>query len=282
MSPKRRDDSVLDDLMDVFSRLPWWTGVPAVVLTYVGVTFAVGQFPLLAPSKRTLATVVAGLIALTAILGQVLKRRRRGILRLGSTLEGIRSLSWHRFEELVQEAFRREGFQVRPTASGADGGVDLVLRKGNETTFVQCKAWRSRQVGVVLLRELFGVVAAEGADAGVVVTSGRFSKPALEFADGKRLRLIDGQQLIAMLDPVRRDLPPTPDGSRLHPSCPRCGSEMVVRTAQKGPQAGNKFLGCTRYPKCRGTRNLVGDSGKPDVQPDARALKSTSTSKPKT
>jgi restriction system protein len=34
--------------------------------------------------------------------------------------------------------------------------------------------------------------------------------------------------------------------------CPKCGSPMVVRVARKGPNSGNKFLGCTKFPQCRG------------------------------
>lgn len=33
--------------------------------------------------------------------------------------------------------------------------------------------------------------------------------------------------------------------------CPKCGSEMVLREAKKGKNIGNKFWGCTNYPKCR-------------------------------
>ena len=36
------------------------------------------------------------------------------------------------------------------------------------------------------------------------------------------------------------------------PSCPRCGSPMVVRTAGRGQHEGQKFWGCTTYPACRG------------------------------
>ncbi len=38
------------------------------------------------------------------------------------------------------------------------------------------------------------------------------------------------------------------------PSCPRCSSSMVRRTARKGRNAGGQFWGCVRYPGCRGTR----------------------------
>ena len=42
-------------------------------------------------------------------------------------------------------------------------------------------------------------------------------------------------------------------------SCPRCGSPMVQRSGRYGP-----FLSCTRYPDCRGTRNL-GRGGAPSA-----------------
>ena len=46
----------------------------------------------------------------------------------------------------------------------------------------------------------------------------------------------------------------TPKGDTLN--CPDCGAEMVIRTAGKGRNVGNRFYGCTNYPKCKGTRSL--------------------------
>ena len=40
--------------------------------------------------------------------------------------------------------------------------------------------------------------------------------------------------------------------------CPRCGGELILRTAKKGENAGNKFYGCSNYPKCRYVRNIEG------------------------
>lgn len=40
------------------------------------------------------------------------------------------------------------------------------------------------------------------------------------------------------------------------PSCPRCGSHMIRRLARRGRNAGGHFWGCSRYPNCRGTRNI--------------------------
>jgi len=36
--------------------------------------------------------------------------------------------------------------------------------------------------------------------------------------------------------------------------CPKCGSSMILRTAKRGANSGNKFWGCTGYPKCKGMK----------------------------
>lgn len=41
-------------------------------------------------------------------------------------------------------------------------------------------------------------------------------------------------------------------GTKVDLSCPRCGSEMILRNGKRG-----KFYGCPRFPRCRGTRDYV-------------------------
>lgn len=38
--------------------------------------------------------------------------------------------------------------------------------------------------------------------------------------------------------------------------CPKCGSPLVLRTAKKGPNAGDQFYGCSGFPKCRYTQGI--------------------------
>ncbi len=40
------------------------------------------------------------------------------------------------------------------------------------------------------------------------------------------------------------------------PSCPICGAPMILRTAQKGDNKGGIFYGCSKFPKCRGIRQV--------------------------
>lgn len=38
--------------------------------------------------------------------------------------------------------------------------------------------------------------------------------------------------------------------------CPKCGSDLVQRTAKAGPNLGSTFLGCTSYPRCKFTKSI--------------------------
>jgi restriction system protein len=139
--------------------------------------------------------------------------------------------------------------------------VDLELRKDGELHLVQCKQRRASKVGVEVVRELFGVMAARGAAAGYVVTSGTFTEPAQEFARHRNVRLMDGPALKRLLatiedittqaaNPTRRS-----DSARPIPACPMCATPMILRTAMRGSNKGDQIWGCTRYPACRGTRS---------------------------
>ncbi|MBL8157562.1 MAG: topoisomerase DNA-binding C4 zinc finger domain-containing protein, partial [Anaerolineae bacterium] len=48
---------------------------------------------------------------------------------------------------------------------------------------------------------------------------------------------------------------PAPVGN---PLCPKCGSTMVLRTAKNGANAGNRFWGCSNYPKCHSMMPYIG------------------------
>lgn len=47
-----------------------------------------------------------------------------------------------------------------------------------------------------------------------------------------------------------------PSTSTSSQKCPRCGNAMVKRLAKRGRNAGGYFWGCSRYPRCKGTRSI--------------------------
>ena len=180
-------------------------------------------------------------------------------------IASIRELSWKQFEELVGEAFRRQGYLVLENeGAGADGGVDLWLRKDGNRFLVQCKQWKALKVGVNVAREMFGLVNAHQAAGAIIITSGMFTQEAKAFAKGKPLDLIEGQQVVQLIDSVKKSAIHQPEPARIqtvtpqaNPGCPNCGAEMILRTAKKGSNAGQQFWGCSKYPGCRGTRTIV-------------------------
>jgi restriction system protein len=109
-------------------------------------------------------------------------------------------MSWQDFELLVGECFRRLGYRVTETGQGgADGGVDLLLRRDTKKILVQCKRWRSSSVGAPVVREMFGLMVHHSADRVKIVCCGKFTREATAFASGKPVDLISGEALLLLL-----------------------------------------------------------------------------------
>jgi restriction system protein len=292
----RRKENILDDL----AKAPWWVSVVLAAGTFIVLRFII---PLLTPAgpatasnyalkgvlgaAPVMAPFVAFVLLIPAPIAAYRQWRERRLLDQQEGLESIRGLSWREFETLMAEAFRRQGYAVyRPSGTGPDGGVDLVLKKYGVTRLVQCKQWKAWKVGVKVIRELYGVMTARKAHGAILVTSGIFTQDARTFAVGKPIDLVEGPQLAALIRAVQQpsapepavarspspapprpapvrvagpaaepsDAPPqAPVASRETKRCPKCGSAMVLRTAQRGPQAGQQFWGCSQFPRCRAT-----------------------------
>jgi restriction system protein len=279
--------------MDLASRLPWYIGVALAVLSFLAFRSMVatlsasatpaaaadiGSFAarqLVATLAKFMQFVVPFGFLVSAVASLLRRSQARGLFERASdrSRRAIAEMSWAQFERLVGEAFRRRGFDVTETGgSGGDGGIDLMLRKNGERWLVQCKHWRSTSVGVSVIREVYGVITAQGAAGGYVVTSGGFTQEARRFAEDNGVELIDGAGLEALIreaDSNRgadhdrssgataaHDLP-LPAPSQIPAGCPQCGAVMRKRVAKRGANAGTAFWGCSRYPNCRGTLPLA-------------------------
>jgi restriction system protein len=283
-----RSGGLLDDLLEISVRLPWWAGVGLALVSYLGL-HAVAGINVPTPTGtgqigdamqrqlfRTVASVLQYIVPFALLVGAAVsyvrhsKRRRLHADATSGGRAAIGAMNWREFEALIGEAFRRRGFAVEETGGdGPDGGVDLVLAKDGERHLVQCKHWRAQRVGVTTVRELYGVMAARGAVGGFVVTSGKFSEEALGFAEGRNIELIDGERLSVMLDQKRpaqrrtrlapgeealraKSAQPSQPAAVASPACPRCGAPMAQRVAKQGSNAGKAFWGCSAFPQCRG------------------------------
>jgi restriction system protein len=282
----RRNDSILDDL----AKCPWWVSIALSATAFIGLRFILPLFIPSGPATSTnyaakgllgglsaAAPFIALFLLIPAPIAAFRQWRERCLLDKQDGLASIRALSWSRFEALIGEAYRRQGYSVsRPSGSGPDGGVDLVLRKDGNTLLVQCKQWKSWKIGVKVVREMYGVMTDKKAQGVIVVTSGMFTQEARTFAEGKPIDLVEGAQLAALIRSTQgmsavssasrpsrptctpaaaRPVPPESSSrsESIQKRCPQCGHPMVLRTAQRGPQVGEQFWGCSQFPRCRGT-----------------------------
>jgi len=210
------------------------------------------------------------LLCVVGAIGSIIKRGlRKGLVSHVVNSQDSKSLNdmtWQEFESLIGEVFRLKGYSVAETGGGGpDGGIDLKLQKDGETFFVQCKQWRAYTVGIAIVRELYGVMAAQGATGGFVVTSGTFSDEAKDFAENRNIILLDGENIYASIHDTgaKPAIKIALSAQQSHvPDCPVCGRPMVKRVTKRGPQAGREFWGCIQFPSCRGMRPM--DSVKVD------------------
>jgi restriction system protein len=119
----------------------------------------------------------------------------------------LAAMDWGDFEHLIREVFEKEfsvnGGEVKVTQASRDGGVDAVafdpdpIRGGK--TVIQAKRY-TNTVGVGAVRDLYGTVMNEGANKGILVTTSDYGPDSYEFIRGKPLVLINGANLLHMLE----------------------------------------------------------------------------------
>lgn len=119
----------------------------------------------------------------------------------------LAAMDWEDFEHLIRELFEKEfqtsGGEVKVTQASRDGGVDAVafdpdpIRGGK--IVIQAKRY-TNTVGVSAVRDLYGTVVNEGATKGILVSTADYGPDAYEFAKGKPLTLLNGSNLLHLLE----------------------------------------------------------------------------------
>jgi len=121
--------------------------------------------------------------------------------------DNLAAMDWQDFENLIREVFEKEfissGGEVKITQASRDGGVDAIafdpdpIRGGK--IVIQAKRY-TNVVGVSAVRDLFGTTVNEGATKGILVTTADFGPDAYAFAKGKPLTLLNGGNLLHLLE----------------------------------------------------------------------------------
>lgn len=194
-------------------------------------------------SLNVMGTSFAAVILFFWFVVQLEARDRRKLLEWTSDL---RLLDSREFEFFVGEVLRREGWSVteRGRQQGPDGNIDLGLRRGKERRIVQAKRWQSWLVGVDEIRAFAGTLVRESlpSSAGIFVTLSSFSDQAVSEAKVIGIELVDGRELYARAEKVRRPV-----------LCGICDGRMVFDRSVHG-----WWYRCVT-PACVGKRDLGSD-----------------------
>ena len=131
--------------------------------------------------------------------------KNRSLLSRNRTLKKLKKLSWDDFERLCMELFEKKGWKVLGNEKkGADGGVDIWMKKssfGSKTSaIVQCKRYEDALVTIKVIREMYGLMYEYEVEEAYIVTTSRFTKECYKFIEDKKIVLIDGEKLVAMIN----------------------------------------------------------------------------------
>ncbi|MFD1641823.1 restriction endonuclease [Halohasta litorea] len=128
-------------------------------------------------------------------------------------------LSGFEFEDVIEDVFRNLGYEnVRQATRTADEGRDVIMEEVVDGTrravIVECK--HTDTVGRPVVQKLHSAIATfdfDGPKRGMVVTTGRFTAPAQEYADRLRknddpypIELLGGEGLREIADDIGLDL----------------------------------------------------------------------------
>ncbi|PYL15426.1 MAG: hypothetical protein DMF46_06090 [Verrucomicrobia bacterium] len=190
----QRKSSIIENLI----LCPWWVSLALAMFSYGAFHASVISLCLLC---------LATFSGLRALVNSRMRQQQ-------AVLDSLCRLSWKQFEDLVGEAYRRQGYAVKEILGGTDDGVDLILTRNGETTLVQCKRWRGLPVPVGIARLLYGVLMDRKAAAAKLVATSQFTPEAIGFAKGRPIELIDAEALLELLTHVRSSGTPSAFGVR--------------------------------------------------------------------
>ena len=166
----------------------------------------------------------------------------------------------------ASRAIRDLGYEVKSVGGQGDHGIDLIATKDGEKTAVQCRRFaKTRPVSEPQLRDLYGSMHAIGANRAVMVTTGRYTSSARDWARAKPIDLWGPDQLgKAAASTFSVTSGPAPELAPSLGRCPWSDSPLVVRTNRA---TSEKFIGCSDYPACKYTRPLATRDSRAQRQP---------------
>ncbi|MBM7620176.1 restriction system protein [Bacillus tianshenii] len=128
-------------------------------------------------------------------------------IKAKSQLESIKEMHHFEFEYFMKEVFELLGYKANLTPKTGDGGKDILLHKNKELILVECKRFNKTKVTRPDIQKFHSAIIDMEAKRGYFVTTGAFTKQAIEYALNKSIELINGEELIRLLQKATIDIP---------------------------------------------------------------------------
>jgi len=122
-----------------------------------------------------------------------------GIKDTAYSIPDYNTLNGYEFEELLKELFTALGYVVHKTKSSGDQGADLVVNKDGIGTVVQAKKY-SGKVSNKAIQEVVAAKALYNCEKAMVVTTGEYTKSAVELAMSNKVELWDKNKLDEIIE----------------------------------------------------------------------------------
>jgi restriction system protein len=171
--------------------------------------------------------------------------------------ERLRIVDWYQFEKIIAIVYRKAGFHVdRRGGANPDGGIDILITgSAREKVAIQCKHWKTRDVGVKTIREFLGALKDAGIHKGIVITLRGYTGEAKQLAERNGIGLLNETGLAELFQSTQTQFDPEVLSllNETRKLCPKCEHELGLRTAKKGAKLGSQFWGCSNFPRCRFT-----------------------------
>ncbi|TWP16259.1 restriction endonuclease [TM7 phylum sp. oral taxon 353] len=124
-------------------------------------------------------------------------------------LDKIRALDAYSFKKYVAEIFKSFGYQTKVTPYNRDNGIDIIMRKNNLQSYVQCKKHNISTVEASAVKDFYEPIASRiNGGFAFIITINSFSEDAKRFAKNPKytsnIMLIDGQRLIRLIQSAER------------------------------------------------------------------------------
>jgi len=101
-----------------------------------------------------------------------------------------------------------QGYQVtRRGGANPDGGINLIIQKDGQAKAIQCKQWKTWNVGVKAVREFLGVLTDAKIQHGIFITLNSFTGDAILLAEKHGIEIINEIALWVMMDDLNGSSP---------------------------------------------------------------------------